>query len=61
MKAISSFFLFYCENINPDADIEQDADELAQYAASLMPNKFIYKGMEDLQNVSDLQTNSNRI
>lgn len=52
-KAIAAFYQFYRKTIDADVDITQDSciDELAEYAADLMPNKFIYKGMEDLQNV----------
>ena len=52
-KAIAAFYQFYHKMIDADVDITQDSciDELAEYAADLMPNKFIYKGMEDLQNV----------
>ena len=33
----------------------------AQFVASLMVNKFMFKGTEDPQNVSDLHTNSDRV
>jgi hypothetical protein len=57
VKALSSVLFFYRETINPNADVEQDADELADYAATLLPFNFIYKGMEDDQNVSNLCAN----
>ena len=41
-------------------DIKQERDGLAQFVASLMLNKFMYKGTEDPQNVSDSHTNSDR-
>jgi hypothetical protein len=56
-----SFSIFYRENVNPDADIRQDRDGLAQFVASVMLNKLMYKGTEDPQNVSDLHTNSDRV
>ncbi len=57
VKALSSVLFFYRETVNPNADVERDADELANYAATLLPFNFIYKGMEDHQNVSNLCAN----
>lgn len=61
VKALSSVLFFYRDTVNPNADVERDADELAKYAATLLPFNFIYKGMEDRQNVSNLCANGGYI
>jgi len=54
-KAVCAVFAYYCSQINSDAKIEEDSQELATFAESLLNNPqhgFIFKGMENARKVS---------
>ena len=52
-KAIPAVLEYYCLSVDPEANVENDKEELAKFAkAILIGQKFVFKGAENIKHTS---------